>query len=413
MLNISEKNLVSFLLFTPLIFALSIEHWLSAWFGILLLTALIRVKFHSFNWIQQDKDTKILLWLGLAMFLSTLLSNTIAGWTHSNVVRFEVDSKQFFSLFILVYLFNFKDIYHWFFRALPIAGIILPISIYFYQNGEFHDYGNHAVYGQIIMSDWSALLFFLILLSKKYANWSSERLANGLLYLGLVGSFISMSVSLSRNGWLVFLVLSCMFFIFYYQDIKKHFVKLLLLFIGVIVIALLTPISGYIKTRILSVGDDVTFYFSGEKKENFQGSQNHRLEQWTAALKTFPQKPLFGFGGGGVTKAVNDMIDLGKAPESVRFGAPHHVHNQQITTLLDKGLLGMLLQLSFLLFILWVFFKHRHQDKKVAMLGMVFIVAHLVFGLTEVPFIRNNHTAIFYLILPILWHMKNNQEKQN
>lgn len=395
---IQEKNIVSALLFLPFIFSLSIEHWLSTWFGLLLLTALIRVKNFSFDWIKDDKETKILLWLGLAMFISTLISNTISGWTHSNVVRLEVDSKQFFSLFILIYLFHFKDCYHWFFRALPIAAIVLFLTI---ALSGFSDRNNEVgAYSYIIFGNLSALLFFMILLSKDKMNYQSKYLTNILWGLGLIGSFVTMFYAGSRNGWLSFGILSLFILMFYpiknNKIMKASILTVLLVFIGILY-------QGNFFDKTINEFN----HYQTQTKNNFdlddQSSAGLRLRQISAGFKAWQNKPLLGYGAGNTIMGFEDEVKKGTISKLL-LQTNTHLHNGYIMTLVDKGLIGFIFKYGFLLFILWTFFKFRKHDTNLAFLGMIFILAHLSFSLTETPFIRNNHTAIFYLGFIVLWH---------
>lgn len=403
-IKLLEKNIVSVLIFSIFLFSQYIEHWLSGIFLLLLLIAIIRVWFLDNAWLKDDKSTQMILIIGALMFFFTLWSNTLAGWMYASIVRLEVDLKQFLALFLLIYLYHFKNCYHWFFRALPIAAIVMFIQV---ALGGFEFRPNTFAYAYIIFGNWAALLFYLILLSKDYMKLSSKKAAAILQIIGLISAFVAMLFAGSRGGWLTFIVLT-LFYLFFYQ-----FRKMLLLKFSLLIILLLG--FGFIMSKqeylVKGVYKGTLNYFNKTKNQldiNDQTSVGIRLRQIDAGIKAWLNKPLLGYGAGGSSIGVNEEVLKGSVSKYLwhpRAGSTNsHLHNNYITTLVDKGIIGFFLQLYFFLFIFYTFYRYRDKSLNLSFMGMIFVLAHLSFSLTEVPFIRNNHTAIFYFGFIVLWH---------
>ena len=140
------------------------------------------------------------------------------------------------------------------------------------------------------------------------------------------------------------------------------------------------------------------------------------LDYGMLVLKAWLNRPFFGYGGGGSHVGINEEVAKGAVSKHLFIAEPEksggNLHNDYINTLVDKGIIGLALRLSFLMFIFFVFFRLRQQHNQLAFMGMVFILAHMIFSLTESPFIRDNHTAIFYLTLAVLWALKSDKNQQ-
>ncbi len=408
MLNSIEQKIVSFLLFATFIFALSVHHWLSGFFLLMLLMAVIMIFRHPLN---LNKDTKILVSIGVLIFITTLISNTLNNsWIDARLERFEVDLKQLIALVLIVYLANFKKNYIWFFRALPIAGIVLGYEILDPQFGKISR--QTGAYGWITFGAWSALLFYFVLLSKKEAKWPNKLLATSLQIFALIATFSGVLLANSRNGWLIFLALAIATILFYWQNVSKKIIVLILLTLALFITAFYQTNAGkYAYKRFNIAYQEVIYYFSSpatneHKKKTIQGV---RLAQMQAAYNASFNKPFFGYGAGGVGEAINDVIKAGKAPKHLKVKNAHkrvgHIHTDYGLTLVDKGYIGFILKITFLFFIFITFFKKLKQNKNVAVMGMLLIIAYLTFSLTEAPFIRNNHTAFFFLSLAVIWNI--------
>lgn len=394
-------------LFSLPILSLSLRHWLSGWFSILALISI--ATFLRNLRAPLERDEKILLWIFAAFLAVFTLSATLNGWTESSIRRIGTEFK--YLVFIpLYYLLRRQE------RALDflLAGIILGgivLGLQAVYDTLFTTKGRGwGIYGPIVFGDLAALFLAFGVLTAAY-QWSEQKLRPWLVAsIGL--STLAVYLSGNRNGWLAAIILLAILpFLWPKRSLRRVFstyaVLVLLLFAGFGLFQ--NPISD----RATRAFNQFTQYFriidTPEFHEhNLKGdSVGFRLEQWRVALIVFRDAPWFGHGGGNAARVENEYVkrgighpDLYNPKSYTNIGG---LHSTYFETLVNEGMVGIIVLLLFLGFPLFSFIRYRNRDPLVSSLGIVLILGYMIFGLTENPFVHDNFSSFYLTTLAVLF----------
>lgn len=271
------------------------------------------------------------------------------------------------------------------------------IAVIQYESlGRAAGFTNAIRFGNLAL--WMACACLIFLFVAKFSNKQKV-----LVFLGAFFGVVASGLSLSRGGWIFFLVLPFLFLILVESTEKK--IKLLLAaFLSSLVLVLAATSIPFVQTRIHSAKNEVSAYFD-ESPGAAATSVGARLEQWRLAWKMGVEKPWSGWGEEGYLAGREMYAAKGLADKTVvDFG---HAHNDFLNIFAKKGILGVFgLMLVYLapLVIFWPqkkYFSLLSQEvaatyKAVCLIGISIPVAYFVFGLTEYFFYLNiGH--VFYL----------------
>lgn len=402
----SSKNsiflsLVFLLVLVYPLFMLSVEHWSS---GIYSLLCLISIGYlFKKNEFKYPDEVKIYAWIVLLFFASILVSSTLNDWTYNSYRRLGMELKIL--VFIPLFLLMAKHIAvrKWFAYSIPFAGIVLGLHGVFDVLIFDEKYAN-ASYGKIITGDISGLL---VGLSGVLFIYSKDKFLKYACVIAMLLAAITCIISVSRNGWLV-LIFNAVFLLFLSYNKNK---KLMPVFIILPVIAFILAGTILNTERNLDAAvDQFNVYMNDKDKSQIdlrRSSIGYRLGQWQAAWAAFPEKPIFGFGPGNSSLVINDYIEKGLAdPDLYHKDAAYnmgHVHSQYFDTLLVQGIVGLVLVLLMLFYPLWVFIKYYKGNEVYANLGIVLVASYAIAGLTEIPFISDNFTSIYFMYMAVFY----------
>jgi O-antigen ligase len=215
-------------------------------------------------------------------------------------------------------------------------------------------YGMYMTYGYGI-SLFQILLTGLLLYRKEIQRYLPTSLLIGAWLVNGLGLFLSMT----RGGWLGFLIALPLFFF------KKN--KKLMLVMGLSFLALFS--ASYL------VVPQVKSFFDFRA-----GSDDQRISFYKAAIAAFNEKPVLGYG--------HRNFEPNSAAIKKRHGIDHdfysgHAHNNYLEALASTGLLGALAFLAFV--VLWL--KEAYQrDDLLARLTFPFVASFAVTGLFQYTF---------------------------
>ena len=422
--EISENNLISFILFIFPIFIFLIRSWATGLYLVVFLLAIIRIKYHFTNLKDLDISTKKIAILICLIFLSVLISNFANPYNDSIPIKtfritvFEVEIKHFLFLFILLYLYYFPKSYIFFYRGIFFTGL-MPVVWFCYS---WYSYGiNYLIfkpkvfiYSQVFFGRYAALLFFLLLITKPLAKITFKG-SNVIFTFSLFILLISVAVSGSRSAWLTFIILALLFLIYfkkeYFLYIKNINTKLLLVFV-VLFTAFIWNIKSYLFDRGYEVYEEIILF--QDNKITASHVKYDRLLKIQAALKVMYYKPLLGFGTGGTTEAIELAISEGSASPLIRKdGAKENFLNDFLNILVSYGFIGVILKFGLIFYFLFWFFKNRKINNNISFSGIILIISILVFGITDSVITRSIYISIFYIFLAVLYnhllHIKNKQ----
>ncbi len=293
--------------------------WDSLFFTI-ILTAFLSTLFAGMPHLEE--------WKGYMVLLTAILT----GWLLS---RANYSQENYQGLFKLIVL-----------GALPplLWGFYQYFILHTKQSLELHSVGhvNHsAIY--LVMIFGASLGWFL-----SYFYSDKFKIKVSRLYLGVLGIlsiifFISLIISQSRGAYGVGIILGLL--IFNYVS-KSKIIKL----IGNVSIVLIVLLSIIFKTGVI------------EKQIANQEANNvlsFRDKVWNVSLEASRFSPMLGIGLSNwhfitIDQLKKSVEDRGEKFDANNYLFPGHSHNLYLSALVERGILGLMVTLIFML--LW--FRH-------------------------------------------------------
>ncbi len=193
--------------------------------------------------------------------------------------------------------------------------------------------------------------------------------------LGVVGMFLS----LSRGAWIGLIAAAVVYVIL---NANK---KLILGFVAAAVIAAaVVAVVPNLRYRVL-----LPFY--GEK------STVARFSLWDTGAKMLKDDPILGKGINGFS---DNWDKYNTDPGLEHYNFPHNIF---INFWIDLGLLGLVSMAAIFVVSAWRgLTKWRANRSNAAALGLVlFLVAILVHGLIDIPYLKNDLALIFWIVLAL------------
>lgn len=394
---------ISFILITfyPL-FTLSIEHWSSGIYSLLGLFSIVYLfKYKKNNRLEHSPELIIYVMIVLLFFISILISSTLNDWTYNSYRRMGMELKILVAVPLLLMLSQYTILRKWFIYSIPLAGIILGIHGIL-DVTVFDDPYADSAYGKIITGDIAGLL---VGLTGVILIYTDIRKLKAICLLAMILVTITCILSTSRNGWIALVINMIFLLILSFKHNKVVTLKLLILVLISVSAAttMMNPKSNI--DMALNEFDDFIDKDKRAKIDLRQSSVGYRLEQWRIALLAFPEKPIFGYGPGNSSLVINDYIALGLADSDLyhKDAAYNmgHVHSQFFDTLLVQGLFGLIILLLILFYPAWVFIKYYKKNEVYANLGLILVMSYAIFSLTEIPFISDNFTSIYFIYMGV------------
>ncbi|QNS15396.1 O-antigen ligase family protein [Mannheimia bovis] len=373
------------------------------------IIATLSFLFYHFKLKQRwllDKEDKFFVFSLIAYFLTFVMSAVFNG----DGFR-EIDNPSRILLFIpLIFFFSRYPIKKiTLFHFVPIGALVVGV-LAVYQRFALGLYRPFPEIFSIQAGDISITLAMLsLVISIYWFNQSKNRIA--ILYIifaifGLTASILSGA----RGGWISFpfcilFILSC-----YYKELnKKIFLLISTIFIATISLFITRP-EFELEQRYLSARSDITNYIEKGIKDSSQGG---RLDMWENALIAISEKPIFGHGSSGYTQFQKKQVESQQmAPTTLNYNS---LHSQYLEAFVKRGIIGFSALIA-VLFIPLIIFARRLKSKNdavkcIAILGVIHIISHMIFFLTQ-SFLAHNSGSIFYCFtLIVLYHLIKQKEE--
>ncbi|HED05982.1 MAG TPA: hypothetical protein ENI61_04795, partial [Ignavibacteria bacterium] len=180
------------------VMTLSVRHWLSGLYSLLVLMSLFLV-FNLKQKIQLHKEEKILFVLFVIFIFSFILSATLNGWSDNSYRRIGnvVKYVAFFPFYLLIR--QYTSTFNLLLAGIIIGGIVFGINALY--DVFIIDRGQAAgIYGPIVFGDLAVLylsiVFILLFFTHKRAFTQIPYLASLILLT------LTVILSGSRNAWL-------------------------------------------------------------------------------------------------------------------------------------------------------------------------------------------------------------------
>lgn len=215
------------------------------------------------------------------------------------------------------------------------------------------------------------------------------------LTCGLIASFWSQT----RGGW-ISIPISLLLLIAFRSITKTKAI------FGVLIIFITVFSSDSLKNRMT-----YTFQNSNVFSEQLQlgSSTQQRLDMWSAASDIFIENPFLGSGFSYYSNRVLELIKEGKHPKWI--ASHERPHNEYLNTLVNGGLVGLLLLCSIIISMLYIF-HNLTKNTAIRLSGYLLISQFLIFSISEV-FLSTKVTIVYFCIASALMIFLGLNEKEN
>lgn len=389
-LNITRFNFLQLVVLSMPLFILNVKH--ASELLILILTIFgVYFSTHERKLPFFHDQLKLYSYLVLAFFLSIVMSVILSDNPIQGIDRIGSNIHFLVAPFVAYGIYksnvNFKHI------VLVIKLSVIVGTVYsIYQPATRAESGADAptIFGFIMV------LFAFIAIIDIWTQSNKERLFSIFIF---VLAIYSVSLSGTRIAWVIFLALS--FSIMLIWSIRGLLTRrgLLLIVIALSVISVVSISSKQFNNRIDIAYKEIQT-FSNDKDSH--GSVNLRLSMWSGGFTAFKQQPIIGYGYQNTGLEASRHISGSYAKEFTK--GQKMLHNDYINSLVGFGIVGLLVLLTLLFFPLIIFYKRLKADKSFTKnaTGMLFIIALLVFAITDSIYSHNVMRSFFVLFLGIL-----------
>lgn len=400
------EQLVYLLIFLFPIAGMSVRHWITNIFNLLVIIGLFTLRKPRTRLLKEEFHFLLICAAYVSVFVFSALAN---GWTMTQTHHLGTELRFLMVIPLYILVRRYPDSSVWLLRGAVIGGFVLFAQAYYevyilnhgIASGVYSKniLGSLAVLtsiwtGHIIWKnhktlDWRifALLIISILASLSAAALSGSRGAySGLVVVSLLSIFI-----FTKPRWiLVTLALSCFIF---YSALEN---------------------SSTIKRGVYNASSEFQKYLLAEDhiKDNVSTTSiGTRLEMARTSIYLIKENPFSGVGPGNYKDSMKKLVAANKASKSVLHG---HPHNAFLEAIISKGILGLVTLLLLLYYPVIIFSRSFKKYKSTAVLGIFHITAISAFSLTDASVIlKNNYTSILLLGIVIFLssHLHNKRTK--
>jgi O-antigen ligase len=310
--------------------------------GFLLTRAISEIcEWQKKNWTNWDS-------LFLSIFLSALLSTLYAGMSHLEEWNgFKVFLTAILTGWLLSRTKYSRENYQGLFKLIILSalpplfwGLYQYLIIHSKASLELHSVGhqNHsAIY--LVMIFGASLAWFL---SYFDCNKTKIKLLNlKRTFLGILSLifFLSLIIGESRAAFCIGILLGLL--IFYYAGMSKK-IKIL----GSISIVLIIFLAIFLKTGL------ITKQISNQKANNVL---SYRTKVWNVSIEASRFSPLLGIGLSNWHFITLDQLkksveNRGEKFDTNNYYFPGHSHSLYLSALVERGIIGLLVTLIFMIF---------------------------------------------------------------
>ncbi len=393
------------LLFLFPVFAVSIRHWVSVIFWLLVLMGIFSLR-NNLQRVTLRRPEKWLLWLIVIFFVVFLVSSSISGWNEGSVRLIERELR--FLLFVPLFLFL-----RYLSRPLELFGlgslvaIALNFLIVLFQVFELDIGRDVGVYGPLFTGPVSVLFLVaaLFYISTEF---------NGRLQIPLVLSSFGLvsitAVLTSRSALLGLITVAITLSIAYWKTNKAYaaFLFLGLISVGFVEILQLSSAASF-QTAFSELSQYIRHQVSepGALNPYADTSVGVRLEMLRSIGLLLREYPVFGVGGYEYNAVMQGYVVQGLVSESVLLHA--HPHNVFAQVIASKGLVGLFVFIGILVAVFIGFFG-RDADRselKIHWYGIAFMTCLLAMMQTESAMVlKGNFIAVFLVTLGVFMTSK-------
>jgi len=369
-------------------------------FGLFALTGLVFLFTYRQRSVQTNREEALFYTAVSLFFMMSLLITIIGGFEYKAIGKY---LHLILAIPIYIYLrqMGFKLQYLW--MGL-VAGAVMAAGIAVYEVVFLNLPRAQSLTHPIIFGD---LALVMGCMSMACLGWFKQRANWQIIFpvFAVLCGVAASVLSVARGGWVAvpFIVLVFFWYIksqFSFKQISI-FAVMLIIFIGVIYAIPQTKVSYQVDRTLTSLQQYGDSEITSAKRATSVGT---RLEMWQASWVIFLENPFVGVGWGHYKENAQELVDQGLRNRSAaRFD---HPHNEYFSALAHAGLFGfVVLMLLFLtpasLFVKYIKFGKTPDSQRLALAGLVLIVAYMAFGISEPMLYRSRSVNFFGFYLAI------------
>jgi len=391
------ERAVYLLLFLFPIAGMSIRHWITNIFNLLVLISLF-----SLNKPQKPllKSEKIFLWICASYFSMFIISSLANGWGQVQTYALGTELRFLFIIPLYLLIRRYTECSKWLLTGAILGGYVLFTQAY-YDIFIIERATVWGVYSKNIIGPFAVLtLFFLT-----YYVWLNFKTLNKYHYviigISMIASLGTAGLSGSRGGYLGFLITSLACIAFFSKP-RWMLASLMTLVLTTYVIYMNIAI---VKNGVDIAAKEVRSYLKATdhvKDKSSTTSVGVRLEMLRTGILFIKDNPLVGIGPGNYHASTIQYIKTEKANPAISHYS--HPHNTFLEVASSKGLLGLVTILLLFYYPAYIYIKDYKLYKPTTVIGLIHIIAISSFSLTDHSVVlMNNYTSILLLGIAIFF----------
>jgi len=369
-------------------------------FALFALSGLVYLFIHRQASMKASRD-ETQLYLSVSLFFIVSLFITVIGGFEYKAIGKYLHMILLIPVYIYLRHCGVKLFSIWYGLAI---GAIVAAGIAIYEVGYLKQGRAHSLTHPIIFGD---LALVMGAMSMAGLGWFKQR-SNGQTILpvfAFICGIIASALAVARGGWvsLPFLVVVFLWYV------KSHFsfrqivlsVMLFIALLGMLYVVPQTKVSLQVDRTLTSLQQ----YGDSEIKSGHRGtSVGTRLEMWQASWKMFLDNPLIGVGWGHYQEHAKVQVEQGLRNKSA--ATFDHPHSEYFSSLAHAGIFGFIVLLLLFLIPARLFVKYIKHGKiadtrRLALAGLVLIVAYMAFGISEPMLYRSRSVNFFAFYLAV------------
>jgi len=405
--DITER-IVYILIFLFPIAGMSVRHWITNIFNMLVLIALLTLRKPREPLLKQEK---YFLWICAAYFSMFVISSLANGWGEIQTRYLGTELRFLMVIPLYLLLRRYPYCSKWLLRGAILGGFFLFGQAY-YDVYILEKSTAWGIYSKNIIGPFAVLIGFYSL----YFVWKNFKDLNKptlfIILLSITAALGSASLSGSRGAYVGFIItgLACVMF----------FSKPRWMFTSLAAISLIAFVFyqslGIVKNGVDIAVNEAQQYFQAEdhvKDRSSNTSTGIRLEMLRTGMLLVSDNPFLGIGPGNYNTSTKNYIKDGRA--SPVIGEYSYTHNTFMEVATAKGLIGLITVVLLFYYPAAIFIKDYKICKATAVLGLIHIIALSAFSLTDHSIVlMNNYTSILLLGMVIFFssHIQNSNKIQ-
>lgn len=364
------------------------------------LMGLLYLFVHRQSARQINKDETAFYIAVIIFFVVSLFVTFIGGFVYKTIGK-----HLHLVLAIPVYIYirhtGFKLMYLW---IGLVVGAVMSAGFALYQVAFLNMSRAGGITNPILFGNLALVMGCMSLAGlgwfKERANWQTVFPVVALL-CGVLASVLSGS----RGGWIAVPFIFILFLWYLKSKYSSRQVSMLasvvVLLFAVIYLVPQTKVGRHIDRTIASLQKYEVSEASFNKRETSVGA---RFEMWHASWKMFLDNPLVGVGWGHYQEQAGLQVDQGLRHKLVKKF--DHPHSEYFAVLAQAGIIGfvalmLLFSIPARLFIKYIKYGKTPDTKRLALGGLVLIVAYMAFGVSEVMLYRSRSVNFFAFYLAV------------